>query len=83
MYLILMGWATGPRRNDPEKLTDLKLGRQYENVDWYKLWLWAKSDNGPRPKPNRPCGGTELPVAFLMQPNVYAGTESVARVMLS
>nr|GMD59615.1 hypothetical protein MtrunA17_Chr1g0164411 [Ipomoea batatas] len=41
------------------------------------------SDNGPRPSPNRPCGGTELPVALRMQPKVYPATESAARVTVS
>ncbi|KAK7837936.1 hypothetical protein CFP56_020552 [Quercus suber] len=57
--------ATGPSLKDPEKLRDLKLGKQYENVDWYKFWVWDRSDNEPRPKPNRPCGGIELPVYLL------------------
>lgn len=32
--MILVGCPIGPSLNDPEKLRDLKLGKQYENVDW-------------------------------------------------
>lgn len=81
--MILLGWPTGPNLNDPEKLRDLKLGKQYENVDWYRLWVWDSNDMGPRPRPNRPCAGKELPVAFCMQPKLKPGTASAARVMMS
>ena len=83
MYLILNGCPTGPSLNDPEKLSDLKLGKQYENVDLYKRWVCDRRDNGPRPKPNRPCGGTELPVVFWRQPKVKLGAGSVAKVIVS
>lgn len=47
-------------------------------MDWYRLWVWDNNDNGPRPRPKSPCGGTEPPVVFWIQPKVYPGITSVA-----
>lgn len=52
-------------------------------MDWYRLWVCDKRDNGPLPSPKSPCGGTELPVAFWMQPKMYPGTGSAASRAMS
>lgn len=70
VYLIFFGCPIGPSLNDPEKLSDRKLGKQYENVDWYRFWVCERSDKEPLPNPNTPCGGTGFPVVFWRQPKV-------------
>ena len=43
------------------------------------------SDNGPRPRPNKPCGGGTVPppATLLTQPKVKALIGSAARRMVS
>lgn len=52
-------------------------------MDWYRDWVWARRDNGPLPRPNRPCAGNELPACVLMHPKVYPGIGSLAKVIVS
>uniref|UniRef100_A0A0A9EJR9 Uncharacterized protein n=1 Tax=Arundo donax TaxID=35708 RepID=A0A0A9EJR9_ARUDO len=64
------GWPLRPSLSVPEKLRDLKLGRQYEKVASYMSLVWDRNDRGPRPSPRRPCGGAAVPVALCKQPKV-------------
>jgi len=70
VVLMRCGWPLRPSRSVPEKLSDLKLGRQYEKVAWYMSLVCDRNDSGPRPSPSSPCGGAAVPVALCRHPKV-------------